>query len=236
MARQPRLALAGELHLVLLRGHNDQPVFADDADRATFTEMLREAAVRHEVTVHAYALLNSEAYLLLTPAQADALGRLVQSLGRRYVAAFNRRHGRRGTLWDGRFRSSLVDAGTLLLAATVFVETRPIAAGLASHAADWAWSSAAHHVGRRRDALVHDHSGYWVLGNTPFDRERAHTVALETGSSDAPDPRFAEAARRSVVLGPPAYQAKVAQLLDRPLQPRPRGRPRSTNEGKAVPI
>jgi putative transposase len=232
MARLPRLALAGELHLLLLRGHNRQPVFADDADRGAFCELLRDAAARHAVAVHAYALLNDEVHLLATPAQADAPGRMVQSLGRRYVAAVNRRHGRRGTLWDGRFRSSLVDARTLLMAATVFVESRPVEAGLAARAADWPWSSAAHHVGLRRDPLVRDHAGYWQLGNTPFDRERAHTAALEAG----PQPDFAETTTRARVLGPADFQARVAEALDRPLQPRPRGRPRSTKEVKTVPI
>jgi putative transposase len=236
MARLPRLALAGELHLVLLRGHNDQPVFADESDRLTFCELLRESAARHGVAIHAYALLSSEVHLLLTPAQADAPGRMVQSLGRRYVAAVNRRHGRRGTLWDGRFRSSLVDARTLLLAATVFVETRPVAAGLTAHAADWPWSSAAHHVGRRRESMVHDHEAYWALGNTPFDRERAHTVALDEAQQGGADARFADAAKRPMVIGPAAFRTKVAEALGRPLQPRPRGRPRSTNEGKSVPI
>jgi putative transposase len=236
VARARRLALAGELHLVLLRGHNDQPVFADEADRSTFCELLREAAARHGVAIHAYALLNSEVHLLLTPAQADAPGRMVQSLGRRYVAAVNRRHGRRGTLWDGRFRSSLVDARTWLLAATVFVETRPVAAGLAATAADWPWSSTAHHVGRRRDPLVQDHDGYWSLGNTPFDRERAHTVLLEEAPQGGTEARLAEAVRRPLVIGPAAFQQRVAEALDRPLQPRPRGRPRSTNDGKSVPI
>jgi putative transposase len=236
VARLPRLALAGELHLVLLRGHNDQPVFADDADRAAFCELLREAAARHGVALHAYALLHSEVHLLVTPPQAEALGRMVQSLGRRYVAAVNRRHGRRGTLWDGRFRSSLVDARTLLLAATLFVETRPVVAALAINAADWHWSSAAHHVGRRRDPLVHDHEGYWALGNTPFDRERAHTVALDEAQQAGTDARFAEAGRRPQVIGPADFQARAAEALGRPLRPRPRGRPRSTNDGKSVPI
>jgi putative transposase len=236
VARLPRLALAGELHLVQLRGHNDQPVFADDADRTSFCAMLREAAARHGVAIHAYSLLNSEVHLLLTPAQAEGLGRMVQSLGRRYVAAVNRRHGRRGTLWDGRFRSSLVDARTLLLVATVFVETRPVTAGLTANAAEWPWSSAAHHVGRRRDPLVHDHEGYWALGNTPFDRERAHTVLLDESHPGIAEARFAAATRRPMVIGPAAFQARVAEALDRPLQPRPRGRPRSTSDVKTVPI
>lgn len=237
MARQSRLAMAGELHLVLLRGHNDQPVFADDADRSGFVGLLREAVERNDgIAIHAYALLSNEVHLLVTPAQADALGRLVQSIGRRYVAAYNRRHARRGTLWDGRFRSCVVDAETLLLAATVFVETLPVTTGLATAAADWPWSSAAHHVGRQRDPLVTDHQRYWQLGNTPFEREHAHTVALGETQQREADARFAEAIQRALVLGPAAFRARVAEALDRSVQPRARGRPRRTNNVKTVPI
>ena len=229
--------MAGELHLVRLRGHNDQPVFADDADRAGFVGLLRDAVQRGgDIAVHAYALLSNEVHLLVTPGQAEALGRLVQSIGRRYVAAYNRRHVRRGTLWDGRFRSCVVDADTLLLAATVFVETLPVTAGLATAAADWPWSSAAHHVGRRRDPLVTDHQRYWQLGNTPFDRERAHTVAIDDAQQRTADPGFVDAIQRAVVLGPPVFRARVAEALDRRVQPRPRGRPRRTSSGKTVPI
>jgi putative transposase len=230
------LALAGELHLVLLRGHDDQPVFADDADRTAFMELLREAAQRHDIAVHAYALLASQVHLLLTPAQADALGRMVQSIGRRYGAAYNRRRARRGTLWDGRFRSAIVDADGLLLSATVYVEHLPVAAGLVSSAADWPWSSAAHHVGRRRDPLVTDHQRYWLLGNTPFEREHAHTVALSDLPQRMAEAQFGDAIRRALVLGPADFQARVAEALHRPVQARPRGRPRRTNREKIVPV
>ncbi len=236
MARRPRLALAGELHLVLLRGHNDQAVFADDADRRVFVELLREAAVRHEVSVHAYALLGNEVHLLLTPSQGPALGRLVQSIGRRYVAAYNRRHVRRGTLWDGRFRSAVVDAETLLLAAIVHVENLPVAAGLVAMAVEWPWSSAAHHAGRRRDLLLTHHQQYWRLGNTPFEREHAHTVALNESLQALPDGRFVEATHRALVLGPPSFVSRIAESLHRPVQARPRGRPRRTNVVKTVPV
>jgi putative transposase len=236
MARRPRLALAGELHLVLLHGHNDQPVFADDADRAAFIALLGEAAARHDAAVHAYCLLDNAVHLLLTPPQADTLGRLVQSLGRRYVAAYNRRHARRGTLWDGRFRSAIVEAETLLLPATVYIETLPVYAGLVSAAADWPWSSAVHHCGRRRDSLVSDHARYWQLGNTPFDREHAHTVALTEAQLKPADARFVEAVKRAQVLGSSTFQTRIAEELDRPVQPRPRGRPRRTNSGKTVPV
>jgi putative transposase len=232
VARRPRLALAGELHLVLLRGHNDQAVFADDEDRASFLGMLREAAQRQGVAVHAYALLPDQVHLLLTPPRAEALGRMVQSIGRRYVAAINRRHGRRGTLWDGRFRSAIVDAQTLLIGATVYVETLPVVAGLVPGAADWPWSSAAHHTGKRHDTLVQDHPRHWQLGNTPFERQHAHTAAL---TQAVPDARFADAVRQARALGPPQFLARVAGLLERPLAERARGRPRGSGMKKIVP-
>lgn len=228
MARRSRLALAGELHLVQLRGHSGRTVFADDGDRGAFLAFLREAARRSDVAVHAYALLDDGVCLLATPREAAGLGRLMQSLGRSYGAAFNRRHGRSGTLWEGRFRSCIVDADALLLAAMVYVESRPVSAGLVHAAVDWTWSSAAHHIGRRRDPLLVDHPRYWQLGNTPFERERAHTVALEQSGEVAEDDRFGEGLRRALILGEPRFRERVSAALDRPLHARPRGRPRRT--------
>ena len=233
MARRPRLALAGELHHVRLRGHSGQPVFADDVDRAAFVDMLREPAVRLGVAVHAYVLLDDEVHLLVTPAAAGAIGRLVQSVGRRYVAAFNRRHGRRGTAWDGRFRNSLLHAGSQLWPAMLWIETLPVRAGLAARAIEWPWSSAAHHAGQRRDPLLTDHPVYWQIGNTPFERELAHTLALSNAEQDSSDPGFATALDRMSVLGPADYLHRIAQALDRSIVARSRGRPSAK---KSVPI
>jgi putative transposase len=219
MARLPRLALAGELHHVGLRGHNGAPAFIDDADRRAFLDMLRLAAHEQGVAIHAYALLDAEVHLLATPARRESLGRLMQSLGRRYVAAFNRRHGRRGTLWEGRFRSSVLDAAAWLLDATLFIE------GLAPQ-----WSSAPHHLGRRRDPLLTEHEAYWKLGNTPFDRESAHALLLSTGVLPARAQALAAALSQGRVLGDGAFLAKAASRTTRPLIQRPRGRP------KTVPI
>lgn len=235
MARQPRLAVAGELHHVLLRGHNGHAVFADDADRTAFVELLREPAARQGVAIHGYALLAADVHLLATPGEAKALARLVQSIGRRYVALHNRRHRRSGTLWDGRFRSSLLDSDTLLLAATLHVEALPVRAGLVSAAADWPWSSAAHHTGHRRDPLVTDHPLYWRLGNTPFERERAHALALDRFQQEADDPRFAQALAKPMVLGPPAFLHRISDSLGRPLTSRTRGRPPGAKVNKTVP-
>ncbi len=235
MARQPRLAMAGELHHVLLRGHNGQAVFADDADRAAFVELLREPAARQGVAIHAYALLASEVHLLATPAEAESLARLMQSIGRRYVALFNRRHARRGTLWDGRFRTSLLDSQTLLLPAMLHIEALPTRAGLVAVAQDWPWSSAAHHVGRRRDPLLTGHALYWRLGNTPFEREQAHTVALHEVQQGAEDMRFGHAVAKGLALGPAGFVDRMAETLGRPLASRRRGRPFGQTVDKSVP-
>lgn len=226
MARLTRLALAGELHLLALAGHNGAPVFVDDADHDTFTSMLRQAASDHGVAIHAYVLLDAEVRLLATPARAEALGRLVQALGRRYVLAYNRRHSRRGTLWEGRFRSCVVDAPAWLLPATVRLESLPVATGLAAAPVDWPWSSAMHHVGARRDPLVTEHPRYWSLGNTPFDRELAHARLLEEGVAAASTDALESALRRGHALGDGAFLARLAEQTDRPLTARPRGRPR----------
>ncbi len=130
MARAPRLALAGELHYLLQLGHSRQRVFEDDHDREAYLAMLREGAAQYRVAIHAYAMLDSEVHLLATPAEADALGRLMQSIGRRYVGAFNRRHARSGTLWQGRFRAAVIDGAALGHDATLQVELQPVCAGL----------------------------------------------------------------------------------------------------------
>jgi putative transposase len=234
MARQPRLAIAGELHHMLLRGHNGSDVFGDDTDRAAFVDLLREPAARQGVAIHAYALISAEIHLLATPTEAESLGRLMQSIGRRYVSVYNRRHARRGTLWDGRFRNSVVDSRTLLLPAILHIETLPVRAGLVASAQDWSWSSAAHHVGRCRDPLVTEHALYWRLGNTPFEREQAHTLALLEAQQTAEDPGWHHAVSRSLVLGPAAFGDRVGELLGRPISPRRRGRP-ATGHGKSVP-
>jgi putative transposase len=235
VARQPRLSVAGELHHVLLRGHNEQAVFADDADRASFVEMLREPAARQGVAIHAYALLASEVHLLVTPAEAESLARLMQSIGRRYVALFNRRHARRGTLWDGRFRTSLLDSQTLLLPAMLHIEALPARAGLVAQALDWPWSSAAHHSGRRRDPLITDHALYWRLGNTPFEREQAHTLALREAQQGDEDVRFGPAVAKGLTLGPAGFVHRMAESLGRPLTRRARGRPVGRMVNKIVP-
>lgn len=226
MARLPRLALAGQLHHLVLRGNGGQALFADDEDRQRCLDMLREALRLHRVALHGYVLLEDSLQLLLTPESGEGLSTAMQALGRRYVAAFNRRHGRAGTLWEGRYRATVVQAQRHFLPLLTLVEWQPQHLGLAGSALDWPWSSAAHHLGRRRDALVTDHPLFWATGNTPFERELAHRARLEAGLPDAQALTLMDATLKGWVLGDAAFIAALSAHTERPLQPRPRGRPR----------
>lgn len=219
MARLPRLVLPGQAHYLIQRCHSGLPAggaFVDATDRSSFLAALREAAAAEQVQVHAYALLAHELQLLLTPAKAPALGRMVQALGRRYVSAYNRRHGHRGTLWDGRFRCAVVEPGPTRLAALQLIDGQSAEPGL---------TSAGHRSGGAREALVADPPEVWSLGNTPFEREAAYRARLAQGLPA----ELAESLRRCALggwaAGSPAFVASVGETAARPARPRPRGRP-----------
>ncbi|MCG3189780.1 MAG: hypothetical protein LKCHEGNO_02278 [Burkholderiaceae bacterium] len=226
VARLTRLAVAGHAHLVLLRGHGAQPVFRDDADRAAFLAALRTACVVERVALHGYALLPDRVWLLATPGNDDALGRCMQALGRHFSVAFNRRHGRRGSLWDGRYRSALVEAGPSLLEAMLFVDLAPVRAGLSIDPPTSPWSSARQHADQHSEFPLTDAAAYWALGNTPFDRCTSYRSMLAESLSLTSIERIERAVLRGWALGSTAFQERMAKQVARPLSPRPRGRPR----------
>lgn len=224
LARLPRLAIAGRPHLILQRALPSQPAFVDDEDRRAYLAALRSVSAAERVAVHAYSLLDHEVRLLATPADAASLGRLMQAVGRSYVGGFNRRHGRRGTLWDGRFRATVLDDETMLVDAMRYVEAPPDPA--AASPAEQPWSSARHHVGQQASPLVTDHPRFWRLGNTPFEREAAWRALLEQPLAPSRLRDIEAAVLKGWPLGPPAFVQGLAAVTARRLQPRPRGRPR----------
>lgn len=226
MARLPRLEIPGQPHLLIQRGHNGQAVFRDDQDRGSFRDDLHQAARDAQVSLHAYSLGVREISILATPAAKGGLGRLMQRVGRRYVMGFNARHGRSGTLWEGRFRATVIEPERYLLTAMRLVESHPVREQLVSRASEWPWSSAAHHLGRRSDPLVTVHPIYWSLGNTPFERQARYAGLLEAADDLDRQQELLDAAMRGWVIGDPAFVALVAEQSSRPVQPRPRGRPR----------
>lgn len=228
MARPSRLIVPGEAHLLTQRGHNHQPVFLDDEDRRRYLSDLREVCAVNQVAVHAYALLDDQVGLLVTPATAEGVSRMMQGVGRRYVVWHNRRHARSGTLWEGRYRAVVIDAAVHLMTALRYVDSLPLRHGLAPDLLPMAWCSAAHHLGVRRDPLVTETVQFWALGNTPFEREAAYRLLLQQGLSGSELRLLDDALNRGGALGPADFIGRVERIVERSLSVRPRGRPRRT--------
>jgi putative transposase len=231
MARQARLALPGYPHHLQIRGNNQQQVFLDGDDQARFLEHLHDAMSEHKLTLHAYVLQPNEVHLLATPTAVDGLSRCMQSLGRRYVAAFNARHQRSGTLWEGRFRAYVVAGHAMVLRVMRYIEGLPQNRGLASALLDTVVSSLPHHLGARVDPLITEPSAYWGLGNTPFEREAAYRAWVEQGVEMAEADLIAGCLRGSRPLADPVSMAELERIAQRSFTPRRRGRPRKMIDG-----
>lgn len=225
MARLPRFPGAGLAHHVVQHGHNGQPIVLDDEDRRSWRALLGEALATRRVALHAWALLPDHFHLVLTPTTDADIGGVMQSFGRRYVAAFNRRHGRRGTLWDGRYRASLLEPGQEVLRSLLFVDGHLHRHGAPAEELPGG-SSLAHHLGRTRDPLLTDPPEFWALGNTPFERQAAYAALAEAGLGTLQIDRIAGAVRRGWPLGSPEFIAGLGARAGRSASPRPRGRPR----------
>ena len=221
--------MARVAHLVLLRGHNGAVVFHDDADCTSFLAALQVAFERARVALHAYALLPDRVWLLCTPLEGDELSRAMQSLGRRFAAQFNRRHQRSGSLWDGRYRSTVVEPGRVLLDAMVFIDQ--FAAGTTSgedaQRTTAEWSSARQHLGFDGPIPLNDLAEYWALGNTPFDRASAYRALLSEATPPGDAERIVTATQKGWPLGSPRFIESLQQRTLRRLIPRKRGRPRA---------
>jgi putative transposase len=211
--------------LLVQRSHHGQAAFVDDADRTLFRNLLGEAARTEGVSLHAYALMDEQIRLLATPATAQSLGRMMQTLGRRYGGAFNRRHQRSGGLWEGRFRATLIEPERHLLEAMRYIEDEGNWEGGAAVADIAPTSSRGHHVGKQRDSLVTDHALFWALGNTPFDREAAYRRLLDERLAPTTRMSLEQAVRSGWPLGSVPFVTSLSAWTTRRLTPLKRGRP-----------
>jgi putative transposase len=225
MARLPRLSIPGYPHHVIQRGNNRQAIFAVPADYQLLLELLDENARKYGVAIHAYALLENHFHLLVTPEAKDSLPKMMQAVGRRYVRYFNAKHGRSGTLWEGRYRSTLIQAERYLLACMAYIDLNPVRAGLVANAPDYIWSSHGHYIGLKTERLITPHALYWALGNTPFSREAAYTDLVNAGVSADQQLALTQSTLRGWALGDPDFVADLQKKTERRVSKVPAGRP-----------
>jgi putative transposase len=226
MARLPRQVVPGYPYHVIQRGHNRQRVFVDDTDRSAYLEGLHEACAVHGLTLHAYVLMDNHVHLLVTPVTEHSLSRTLQAVGRRYVRAFNRRHGRSGTLWEGRFRSSLIEADRYFLACQRYIEMNPVRAGMVEQPSEWIWSSHRHHLGLAVDPRLRAHPTLYALGNTPFDRESAYRMLFDEPAPQSEQVWLTGRVLTSRAVASESFQRGLESNHNLKLIPGPVGRPR----------
>lgn len=225
MARLPRLIVPSQPHHVIQSGNNDQNVFLDQEDYQRYLEWLRTAAKTYKVAIHAYVLMPNHVHLLASPSDDSGLGQMMQWIGRYYVPYFNQKYGRSGTLWKGRYKTSLIDAEHYFLLCCRYIEFNPVRNGMVSQPGDYPWSSYAHHAGLRPDGVVTDHAKYWELGNTPFQREAAYLALCEQGLGAQQVADISKVVLKGWPLGSEPFKAALQHKMKRQVLPAKRGRP-----------
>jgi putative transposase len=225
MARLPRLTLPGYPHHVIQRGNNRQPIFARTADYQRLLDLLDDNARQFEVAIHAYVLMSNHFHLLVTPQSSDGLPQMMQAVGRRYVRYFNDSQQRSGTLWEGRYRSTLIQTDRYLLACMAYIDLNPTRANMVAQPEDYVWSSFGHYAGRRNDRLITPHALYWGLGNTPFAREAAYAEMVQAGIQADQQRALTDATLSGWALGDAKFIAGLKVQTPRRLSKGKAGRP-----------
>lgn len=226
MARLPRLNVPGQVHYVMLRGLQPLLIASDNADYEFLHNLLVQHAQRFSVQLHGYALLSNHYQLVLTPLLANSLPGLMQALGRDYVRYFNSRNERSGTLWEGRYRCTVVESSAWIMDCLVNVAWASVYEQQAPVPEDYAWSSYRFYAGLCADKALSPPAAYWALGNTPFAREAAFQALVQQDLSAERRKTLLSAVMGGWALGSEEFLQSLQQHTERRLVRRKPGRPR----------
>jgi putative transposase len=220
MPRQSRLVLPGVAMHVIQRGNNRGACFHVRSDYLLYLLHLHELAKKFDCAVHAYCLMPNHVHLLLTPSSEGGCIALMRDLGQRYVQYFNRRHGRTGTLWEGRYRSSLVESARYVLACYRYIELNPVRAALVQRPDAYEWSSHRGNTGRHSDSLLSPHAEFAALGAA----KGAYLALFEEALEPALLCEIRQATNAGYPLGSETFKSGVVAPLGHKLAPGKPGR------------
>jgi putative transposase len=226
MPRQPRYFLPGIPQHVVQRGVDRQPVFFEKGDYDLYLRSLCEAASKNSCLVHAYVLMTNHTHLLVTPGHKRALPLLMQAMGRGYVQTLNRKHGRTGTLWEGRYKACPVQDDYYLLACYRYIELNPVRANLALSPADYPYSSYGRNALGKHNAIITSHAVYRELGVTPADRQLGYQRLFRDEFSAEQLTTIRHTTESCLVLGNDGFKNRIEASHGRSVRPRKRGRPK----------
>lgn len=229
MARLPRYVIPGQPQHIILRGNNRQAIFAAEADYQFFRDAMIDAAHTHGLLIHAYVWMTNHVHLLATPELQNSISKVFQSVGRKYVQYFNYTYRRSGTLWEGRYRATVVDSEAYLLTLMRYIELNPVRAGMVGHPMDYPWSSyacnARGETGLNADWLT-PHEEYLRLERNAANRQSVYRQLFEAAISDANLEDIRECTHKGWALGGDQFRGQIETLGLRRASSKGVGRPR----------
>ena len=229
MARLPRYVIPGQPQHIIQRGNNRQVIFASDADYQFFRDALVEAAGRFGLAIHSYVWMTNHIHLLASPLYADSISKALQSVGRRYVQYYNHTYQRTGTLWEGRYRATVIDSEQYLLKLMHYIDMNPVRAGIVRHPRQYAWSSYRHYADGDKgpnSSWLMPHQLYLALGRTDEERRLAYQQLFASIAAEEDLNAIREATNKGWALGSERFQREVEALSARRAASKGRGRPR----------
>lgn len=230
MPRKPRFTLAGVPQHVIQRGNNREPCFLSEQDYRRYLDDLKTVAEKYHCQIHAYVLMTNHVHLLVTPLQQHGIGHMMQALGRRYVYYVNKTYRRTGTLWEGRYKASLVDSEAYLLSCMRYIELNPVRAEMVHHAGEYKWSSYGANAHGKFDALLTTHPLYTALGCNDTERQHAYRELFRHYLNTDLIHDIRDALNHELVLGRSYFKDRVQAMTQRQTRPGIPGRPRVEEE------
>lgn len=225
MPRKPRFFLPDVPVHVVQRGHSREPVFFEDGDYRAYLEWLAEASKRYECAIHAYVLMTNHIHILATPRRSDSVSRMMQYVGRRYVPYINHAYGASGSIWDGRFKASLIQDEQYLLTCMRYIELNPVRAIMTTTPGQYRWSSYRANAQGTADPLVAPHPLYTALGRTRAGRQEAYRALFKTHVDDLDLKNIRAAWQTGTPLGNDKFRKKIERKLGSNVGQARRGRP-----------
>jgi putative transposase len=226
MPRKPRFFLADIPAHIVHRGHSREPVFFEDRDYRAYLNWLGAAARRYHCALHAYVLMTNHVHLLATPQHKQGVSRMMQYIGRRYVPYINHTYGTSGSIWEGRYKASLVHDEHYLLTCMRYIELNPVRAKMARSPGQYRWSSYRANAQGIEDKVITPHPLYGALGRTKAGRLSAYKALFQAHVEEADLKDLRDAVQTGTPLGNAHFKEKIERKLHRKVGQARRGRPK----------
>lgn len=230
MARLPRFVIPNHPQHVIVRGNNRTDIFYADADYQFYLEKLQLACDKHHCQLHAYVLMTNHVHLLITPLEEDGIGKVMQMLGRYYVQYYNYTYKRTGTLWEGRYKATLIDSASYLLTCMRYIELNPVRAGMVSHPSEYPWSSYHYNAIGQPNELITPHIEYIRLDKAAESRQAAYRQLFKHRIPESGLQEIREATNKAWVLGNDRFKQRIQKQLARRVEPNAKGGDRKSEK------